>query len=287
MGYLHIENLYKIQDILLFKQCYALEKIHGTSAHINFNAGNLSFFSGGASKVSFEKLFDHTDLLNRFKTLDPYNDNVVIFGEAYGGSMQKMSSTYGKELRFIVFDVQVGDSWLSVPQAEDVAKKLGLEFVHYTLIPAEIKDIDAARDSFSHQAKVLGCGDKYMEGVVLRPLIELTKNNGNRVIVKHKRDEFKETATPRPIDTEKQKVLDDANAIALEWVTPMRLTHVLDKLPKGTNIENTRDVISAMIEDVKRESVGEVVWSREVETAISRNTAKLFKESLQLALTNS
>jgi hypothetical protein len=30
MGYLHIDNLYKSQDILLFKRCYALEKIHGT-----------------------------------------------------------------------------------------------------------------------------------------------------------------------------------------------------------------------------------------------------------------
>lgn len=31
MGYLHIDNLYKpvAQDILLFKKCYALEKIHG------------------------------------------------------------------------------------------------------------------------------------------------------------------------------------------------------------------------------------------------------------------
>jgi hypothetical protein len=29
MGYLHIDNLYKNVDILLFKECYAMEKIHG------------------------------------------------------------------------------------------------------------------------------------------------------------------------------------------------------------------------------------------------------------------
>src|SRR5690348_10996218 len=34
MGYLHIGNLYKTQDLLLFRECYALEKVHGTSAHI-------------------------------------------------------------------------------------------------------------------------------------------------------------------------------------------------------------------------------------------------------------
>ena len=33
MAYMHIENLYRNQNILLFKQCYCLEKIHGTSAN--------------------------------------------------------------------------------------------------------------------------------------------------------------------------------------------------------------------------------------------------------------
>ena len=34
MGYRHIDNLYKNQDILLFRECFALEKIHGTSANV-------------------------------------------------------------------------------------------------------------------------------------------------------------------------------------------------------------------------------------------------------------
>ena len=34
MAYQHIDNLYKNQDILKFKECYALEKIHGTSASV-------------------------------------------------------------------------------------------------------------------------------------------------------------------------------------------------------------------------------------------------------------
>jgi intein/homing endonuclease len=29
MSYLHINNLYKDREILLFKECYAMEKIHG------------------------------------------------------------------------------------------------------------------------------------------------------------------------------------------------------------------------------------------------------------------
>ena len=46
MGYAHIENLYKNQTILLFRRCWALEKVHGTSAHITYVEGQpLSFSS--------------------------------------------------------------------------------------------------------------------------------------------------------------------------------------------------------------------------------------------------
>lgn len=36
MSYADIENLYKNRRIMLFKECYAMEKIHGTSAHVGW-----------------------------------------------------------------------------------------------------------------------------------------------------------------------------------------------------------------------------------------------------------
>lgn len=53
MGYMHIDNLYKNKDILLLKECYALEKVHGTSAYVIWNGTELRFFSGGASYEQF------------------------------------------------------------------------------------------------------------------------------------------------------------------------------------------------------------------------------------------
>src|SRR3990167_11482310 len=47
MSYMHIENLYKAQDILAFKRCFALEKIHGTSAHVAWRDGSVVLSSGG------------------------------------------------------------------------------------------------------------------------------------------------------------------------------------------------------------------------------------------------
>ena len=58
MGYMDMDNLYKAQDILLFRECYASEKIHGTSAHITWDGKDLRFFAGGESHEKFVALFN-------------------------------------------------------------------------------------------------------------------------------------------------------------------------------------------------------------------------------------
>lgn len=226
MGYINIQNLYANQDILLFKECYALEKIHGSSAHISFNLiepNKINYHSGGEKNTKFVALFDQQKLLEVFPNFGV--SKIVVFGEAYGGVMQHMSHTYGKELKFIVFDIRMDDNWLNVPNAESVAKTLGLEFVYYEKISTSLEEIDKQRDADSVQAVRNGMGTGHKrEGVVLRPLIELTKNNGERVCAKHKIKAFCETATERKVDDpEKLKILEDAEAIANEWVTYMRL----------------------------------------------------------------
>lgn len=314
MGYLHIENLYKNQEILLFKECYALEKIHGTSAHVSFRTrpceacggsgknnnelGNahpelpcakcdgkdvtgITFFSGGEKHNNFVALFDQAKLIENFTKFGM--DEVVVFGEAYGGKCQGMKDTYGDKLRFVAFDVKVGNEdgngWLTVPKAEKVSTDLGFDFVHYVKISTDLAAIDAERDKPSTQAQRNGCGIKNAEGIVCRPLVELRDSYGNRIICKHKREEFRETAKPRTVeDPNKLKILDEAKAIAEEWVTDMRLEHVLDKLPPEKRcMEAMRDIIAAMTEDVTREAKGEIVDSKEARAAIGARTARLFK----------
>ena len=284
MGYLHIENLYRpaAQSILLFREVYALEKIHGTSAHIAWRTadGNqvLTFFAGGESHTNFVALFDAAALTQALTALG--HPDVVVFGEAYGGKQQGMRHTYGDKLRFIVFDVKIGETWLAVPDAEDVAKKLGLEFVPYHKVSTDLAALDAERDRPSEVAVRRGIVEpKPREGVVLRPLREFSLN-GHRVIVKHKGAAFSETKTPRPVaDPAKLAVLTAASAIADEWVTPMRLEHVLQRVP-ADDMSAAPKVIAAMVEDVYREGKGEIVESREATAAIGRKTAELLKKHL-------
>ena len=286
MGYLHIENLYKNQTILLFKEAYAMEKIHGTSTHIawKFESKDVRYSSGGESNVAFAALFDKEFLKAKFSEIFPDQD-VVIFGEAYGGKQQGMSHTYGKALKFIGFDVKVGEYWLDVPNAEDVCKQFNIEFVFYEKINVTLENLIKARDDVSVQAFRNGMGmDKKREGIVLRPLTEMRLNNGDRVICKYKPDEQMETKTKREVSPEQVQVLSDAKAIAEEWCTNLRLEHVLQKFPADVNIESMRDVIKAMIEDVYREGSSEIVKSKEATKAIGNKTVGLFKQKLQSKL---
>lgn len=292
MGYLHIDNLYKSQDVLAFKTVYALEKIHGTSAHVAWRQGAVTFFSGGESHANFVTLFDAPALAAKFTERFPVAEDVTVYGEAYGGKCQHMSKTYGPSLKFVAFDVQVGDKWLAVPQAAECVAFLGLEFVDYAEVPCSLTALDAERDKPSTQAIRNGITDepKIREGIVIRPPFEVITNRGYRVIAKHKRAEFSERGRPTvELDPSKREKLAGAEAIALEWVTPMRLEHVIDRLIAGRNekdveMRDTGDIIKMTIEDVTREAAGEIEDNEPARKAIGRRAAALFKMRFQIQL---
>ena len=273
-----------------------MEKIHGTSAHITFktNPSNqtqwqVTFFSGGESYDKFVALFEKDVLLKTFIDMGlPCDREVTVYGEAYGGKQQGMSETYGPVLKFSVFDVnRGGNDWLSVPEADAFCKTLGLEFVPWVKVSTDLKELDAQRDAPSVQAVRNGVTEpKKREGVVLRPLVDLTKSSGSRIICKHKGDDFRETASPRVVaDPAKLQVLADADKIAAEWVTVTRLEHVLDKIP-GAGMENMPAILKAMVEDVEREAKGEIVTNETVRKAITKKTATMFRDYLKSKLTN-
>lgn len=285
MGYAKIPQVIKEPTILMFKDCYALEKIHGSSAHVSWKEGRLSFYAGGAKHEDFVKIFDQEALTKAFTELG--QQHAIIYGEAYGGRMQGMSHIYGKELSFCAFDVRFHSQndtgyWIDVPKAEAVVLALGLEFVPYHQVPATKEALDSERDRPSEIAERRGMGsDKKREGVVCKSLVEMTGPHG-RVISKHRIYEHLERRTNIEIgDTDKLKLIEDAEAAAEEFCVPMRLIHVLDKLPEAKNISAVASVIDAMIQDILVEAGDEVVDSRALRKAIGKQTVKLFKQHLE------
>ena len=294
MAYAHILNMYKAQEVLLFKRCYVLEKVHGTSAHIGFKPSDnpawdgcaVNIFSGGEKHDRFASLFDQDDFRARFKRDFAGITEMTLFGEAYGGRQQGMSETYGKELRFIGFDVKIDGRWLAVPQMARVFEGFGIEVVPWKELPTDLILLDAERDAPSEVAVRRGCGsNRPREGIVVRPPIEVVMNNDERIIAKHKQESFSERATPQKVVTpEKLKVLGEAGAIAEEWVTEMRMTHVLQKLPHDLDVSMTKRVIDDMVDDVLREAHGEIVDSGEARAAIAKRAAKMFHLRLRSRL---
>jgi hypothetical protein len=291
MGYQSINNLYKSQDILAFKTVYALEKVHGTSANISWTDGKVGFFSGGTKYETFISLFDAEALTAKLQ--EHFGAiNVIIYGESYGGKEQGMSATYGTTPRFVAFDVKVRDCWLDVPNAHGVCIKMGIEFVDYDLIDSSLASIDACRDKPSTQGLRHGMGEHPREGIVLRPPFEVTDGHGDRVIAKHKRDEFRETSSPRVVkDPEQLAVLTQADKVANEWVTPIRLEHVMAQLivlhstpEKQVEMKDIPALIRLMVADVEREGAGELVMSKEVAKAIGTRTVWQLKAYLAARL---
>lgn len=288
MGYAKIENLYRNQMIMSFKNVYALEKVHGTSAHIQWRHGKLSFYSGGETHDRFVELFDQNKLIEFFKSKEFEDDTLVrIHGEAYGGKQQGMSKTYGTKLCFIAFDVVIGGKWLDIPKAEEFVLSAGLEFVPYELVPSTVEALDKERDRDSIVAIRRGMGEGHIrEGVVLRPPFEVSTNDGARLCAKHKRDEFREHKSPRLLDIspDKLKILEDAKAIAEEWCVNNRLLHVIQHLTvngEEPQIKDIPKVLDEMMKDIREEAKGEFIETREAVKEIGKRTVELFKQYLR------
>jgi hypothetical protein len=236
-------------------------------------------------------LFDETELTKKFQEKFLENQKVTVYGEAYGGKMQGMSATYGKELRFISFEIKIDENWLSVPQAAECTASLGFEFVDWVETPTSMLALNFERDKPSVQAVRNGILEpKPREGIVLRPPFECTLNNGRRVIAKHKNELFSERKAPKELDPDKLAKMNEADKIANEYVTSMRLNHVIDRLisvrdDKEVSIKDTGAIIALMIEDVTREAerpaLDEIFDSPVVRKAIGSAAAKLFKKSLE------
>jgi len=154
MSYHKIHNLYRDPNWLnLFKKVWVTQKIHGTSAHLFFNKDGLHLFSGGADCLQFSLLFNKEKLFSTYK--ENYDQQeLIIYGEAHGGKLQGMSSTYGKELRFIAFDVKLEGLWRDVPHCKYIADLFELEFVWHSLVDNTIENLNFYRDMPSELAKM-------------------------------------------------------------------------------------------------------------------------------------
>lgn len=169
---------------------YFTEKIDGTNIRIHWD-GHKVEFAGRTDRAQIPNhLMDY--LITTFGSMETeemfeqkFGENdVILFGEGYGAKIQN-GGAYRSDVSFILFDVQIGDTWLKRDSVEDIANAFGIDIVPIIFIG----DINKAVDFVKTKPKST-IGTANMEGVVGRPVIEMKDRLGKRVIVKIKVCDF-------------------------------------------------------------------------------------------------
>jgi hypothetical protein len=106
---------------------------------------------------------------------------VVLYGEGYGAKIQKGGGLYRPDQGFILFDVRIGNLWLTQDAVTDIAEKFGCPRVpimgEFSL--RDMIHIMSGGNNLGSALRQTG-----PEGYVGRPFGDLRDRRGNRIIVK-------------------------------------------------------------------------------------------------------
>ena len=115
-------------------------------------------------------------------------ETVVLYGEGYGCKIQKGGNYIKNDVGFILFDVKVGNWWLTRDSCEEIAGKLNIPIVPligYMTIPEAIEYVKRGFKSTIAENKEYDA-----EGLVLKTQCGLRFRNCERIITKIKTCDF-------------------------------------------------------------------------------------------------
>lgn len=165
------------------------EKIDGTNIRVYWDGTDVRF-EGRTDKAQIPTflLEQLTEMFppEVFSTFD--NDTgVVLYGEGYGARIQKGGGNYISDgVSFVLFDVRIGNWWLERSAVDEVAESLGIKSVPVVGYGSLHDMVSWVRAGIRSE-----WGDFEAEGLVARPVIELSARNGKRIITKLKCRDFK------------------------------------------------------------------------------------------------
>lgn len=188
-----IEGKFRMPELEYLKDCewLATEKVDGTNIRVHFTGSDVVFCGRTDSAQLLGPLVEW--LNKKFQTITArelfkakFPTGITLYGEGYGGSIQKSGETYGGVQRFVLFDVLIDGYWLERGNVRGVADIFELDIVptvkEGTLM--EIVDFIKTKPNSTW-------GPFEMEGVVARPRIELFTRHDDRLVVKIKCRDFK------------------------------------------------------------------------------------------------
>lgn len=167
------------------------EKVDGTNIRVMWDGERVRF--GGKSDNAqihshlLEALHDQFTA-DMFRAATPDAKDVCLYGEGYGAGIQKGGGRYRPDKGFILFDVKIGNWWLSGDNVQDIARTMGIRTCPVVGRGTLAEAVKFASDGFKSQISIDAGLDA--EGIVLRPAVELLDRDGSRIITKLKTKDF-------------------------------------------------------------------------------------------------
>lgn len=162
------------------------EKVDGTNIRVIWD-GETVTLAGKSDKAQIP-----TFLVERLKELFPaellaetLEGPLVLYGEGYGGRIQKVGPLYG-EVDFCLFDAwHPSGIWLTQDAVDGLAESLQITRAPKVMVSNLHSAIEYAATSFQS-----ALGNLSAEGLICRPFFELSDRMGRRIITKIKTKDF-------------------------------------------------------------------------------------------------
>jgi hypothetical protein len=197
-----IPSMFTLPEFEYLKDCKweATEKIDGTNMRVELGLDNNDYemhFKGRTDKAEIPKhllekmhnLFDEDKLIDYFYPEDKNEiPNITLYGEGYGMKIQKGGNYIKNDVDFILFDVRVGNWWLSREACEQIASDFNLKIVPIIGYMTLQEAIDFVKKGF--ESTIAENKDYDAEGLVLKTPYGLKLRNNERLITKIKTCDF-------------------------------------------------------------------------------------------------
>lgn len=164
------------------------EKIDGTNIRIEWDGHQISF-KGRTDKAEIpSKLFQYLNETfdDKFESVieQTFGENkFVLYGEGYGGKIQKGTQHYRKDESFIAFDIAVNDRFINRNDFVGICLKHKISYVSLMTTGTLQEGINYIKHGVEN-GFLNYHGKEYLEGLVAKPEIDLYDDRGNRIITK-------------------------------------------------------------------------------------------------------
>ena len=166
------------------------EKIDGMNIRVDWD-GETVRFGGKTDNAQIPSfLYDKLQYLFAIENFKRFYSDMpmCLYGEGYGAKIQGGGKYISDGVSFVLFDVLIDGWWLKRESIEDIANKLKIDIVPIVGVGTLM---DAIAIIKGHKLKSKW-GDFLVEGLVLKPNVELKTRKGDRVITKIKHKDYKQ-----------------------------------------------------------------------------------------------